>query len=113
MPDPNEIRQRDETKLRRVKTMSLKKFSMTSGPKLRVSIFLRNECIATTRFQILRARLLQGYKWVNGRPRKIQKTTRPDSCRNGAWTHLFIESVTERVQWKTCVFLATLSHASG
>ena len=42
MPDPSEIRQRDETKLRRVKTMSLKKFSMTSGPKLRVSIFLRN-----------------------------------------------------------------------
>ena len=38
----------------------LNQLSMIHGPKRRVSIFLRN-------------------KWVNGRPTKIQKTTRPDS----------------------------------
>ena len=40
--DPIELRRRDETKLRRVKTMSLKISTMTCGPKQKVSIFQRS-----------------------------------------------------------------------
>ena len=46
---------------------------------------LLEEWTGTTRFQILRSRLLEGYKWVIERPTKIQKTTRPDSIRLEAW----------------------------
>ena len=74
---------------------------------------LSEECIATARFRTLRARLLEGYEWVNGRPTKIQNTTRPDSSRTEAWTPVYFENVTERVHWNTCIYLATLSHASG
>ena len=42
----------------------------------------------TTRFQILRTRLLREYKWVTGRHTKIQKTTRPESFGLEAWTKL-------------------------
>ena len=42
----------------------------------------------TTRFQILRTRLPEGLRRVNGRPTKIQKTTRPDSIWPEAWTRL-------------------------
>ena len=43
----------------------------------------------TTRFQILRARRPQGYKWVSGRPTKIQKSTRPDTCLVGSLDTFF------------------------
>ena len=42
----------------------------------------------STRFQILRTRLPEGYKWVVGRPTKIQKTTRADRIWPEAWTQL-------------------------
>ena len=48
------------------------------GPERRVSIS-SEEWTGTTRFQILRTRLPEGYNWVDGRPMTIQKTTRPDS----------------------------------
>ena len=40
---------------------------------------LSEVCLGTTRFQILRARLLEGNNWVNCRLSKLQKTTRPYS----------------------------------
>ena len=40
---------------------------------------LSEEWTGTSRFQILRTRLPEGYEWVDGRPMKIQKTTRSDS----------------------------------
>ena len=43
---------------------------------------LSEEWTGILRFQILRTRLPEGYKWVNGRPTKIQETTRPDG-KNG------------------------------
>ena len=47
-----------------------------------------SECwTGTTRIQILRTRLLEGYKWVTWRPTKF-KTTRLDSILPGAWTQL-------------------------
>ena len=42
---------------------------------------LTEEWTRITRFQIPRARLLDGYKRVNGRPSKIHQTTRPDTIR--------------------------------
>ena len=54
-------------------------------------VTLAEEWTATTRFQILRTRLLEGHKCVNVRPTKIQKTTRPDSIWPESWTPLFKE----------------------
>ena len=52
-------------------------------------VFHSEEWTGTTRFQILRTTLPEGYKeGVNGRPSKIQKTTRPDSIWPEAWTQL-------------------------
>ena len=45
-------------------------------------VTLFEEWTGITRFQIPRTRLLEGYKWVNGRPTKIPNTTRPDSLQN-------------------------------
>ena len=45
---------------------------------------LSEEFTGIARFQILRTRLLEGYKWENGRPSKIQKTSRPH--RKMAWS---------------------------
>ena len=49
---------------------------------------LSEEWSGTTRFWILRTRLPEGYKWVDGRPTKIQNTTRPDRIWPEAWTQL-------------------------
>ena len=38
-----------------------------------------------TRFQILWIKLLKGCKWVNGRPTKVQKTTRPETIWPEEW----------------------------
>ena len=51
-----------------------------------MGINLSEEWTGTTRFQILRTRHLEGYKWVKGRSTKIQETTRPDSFWPVAWT---------------------------
>ena len=40
-------------------------------------VSLSGEWIGTTRLQILCTRLLEGYKWVEGRPTKIEKSTPP------------------------------------
>ena len=42
-------------------------------------VSLSEEWMGTTRLQILRIKLREGYNWVNGRPTKVQKTTRPDT----------------------------------
>ena len=64
-------------------------------------VTLAEEWTATARFQILRTRLLEGYRCVNGRPTKIQKTTRPDSIWPEAWTPLFKEQkkTNELAEW--------------
>ena len=49
-------------------------------------VTLSEKLTGTTRFQISRAKLLEGFKLVNGRPTKIQKVTRPDSVWPEAWT---------------------------
>ena len=48
---------------------------------------LSEEWTGDTRFQILRTRLPEGYKRVNGRHAKIPKTIRPDNKWLEAWTH--------------------------
>ena len=47
-------------------------FLLFSGPMRRVTLFLRSGT-GTARFQILRKRLLEGYRWVVGWSTKIQK----------------------------------------
>ena len=54
---------------------------------------LSEEWTGIAGFQILRARLLEGHKWCNGRPSKIQKTSRPD--RKMAWSLNKILTVTK------------------
>ena len=49
---------------------------------------LSEEWTGTTRFQILRTRLPDRHKWVNGRPQKIQETTRLDRKWPESWTQL-------------------------
>ena len=49
-------------------------------------VTLSEKLSGTTRFQISRAKLLEGFKLVNGRPTKIQKVVRPDSVWLEAWT---------------------------
>ena len=54
------------------------------GPRVEnvfIVIFLRisEDWTGSTRFQVLRAGLHQGYKWINGRLTKIRQTTRPHS----------------------------------
>ena len=80
--------------------MFLKRFSMTSGPKLRVSIFLRN----ALRLQDSGSYVQDVLKDTCGQMEDPHRSKRPDSFRTEAWTQVFIENVTERVQWKTCTF---------
>ena len=72
--------------------MSLKILPMILfGPMWRYQTFwgvVSKEWTRTTWFQIQRTRLPEGYKWANGRPTKIQKTTRPDSIWLEAKTQL-------------------------
>ena len=62
----------------RVKTMSLNISSMFFLTEAK-GVNLSEEWIGIARFQILRPRLLEGYKWVNGRPTQIEKSTRTNS----------------------------------
>ena len=48
-------------------------------------VALTEEWVGTTRFQISRTTLPEGYKWANGRPTKIQKTPRPDTIWPEEW----------------------------
>ena len=49
---------------------------------------LSEDWIGTTRFQILRTKIPEGHKCVNGRPTTIQKTTRPDKICREEWPRL-------------------------
>lgn len=71
--------------------MSQKIRSMAYGPKRKMPISL-------TRIQILTTRLLEGYVWVEGRPTKIQESTRPDSICPKAWTPLSKEQGENKLQ---------------
>ena len=51
-------------------------------------VTISEEWTGIARFQILRARLLERYKLVNGKPTKKRKTTRPDSVWSEAWIRL-------------------------
>ena len=57
------------------------------------SLNLSEVWTGTTRFQILRARLPEGYKRESGKPTKSKKTTtRPDNILPEAWTQLSQET---------------------
>ena len=52
-------------------------------------VSLSGEWIGTTRFQMLRTRLLEGYNWVMEGLRKFHKTGRPDGIWPAAWIRPF------------------------
>ena len=74
LPDPIEIHRRDETVSNEFKQCLWTYYQW----------FM--EWTGTTRIQILRTRLPDGYKWVDGRPSKIRKIARPDSTWYEPWT---------------------------
>ena len=57
---------------------------------------LSEERTGTTRSQIGRARLFEGYIRVNGRPTNFHKTARPDSMWPEAWIRF---SKTQKETW--------------
>ena len=69
------------TRLKRVLTMSLNILSMKHGPKRILSISLRSGLGLHYSRSHVQDFLKDRYKWVNERPTKIQKITRPDSIR--------------------------------
>ena len=62
---------------------------------------LSGQWTGRTSFTILKSRPPHGYKWVDGRLTKIQKTKRPDSIRPEEWPHLSRkEQLKEIVLWQ-------------